>query len=172
MFHRPKHTPRHRWSLRRKLAAISSPILVLAAVVAIAALLLRAPVSGGGNVQAPAGLKFTAIGATLVSGTAEPSASVNNGGSSATINLSNALPGAVVDVQMEVQLTGSQTGAATVADFRFSDATDEAITVGAGAFIPVAPNTRPVTVRITIPAATPSGPFSASADAGLYANFA
>src|SRR6266542_3802744 len=174
LIHRPKHARSRswlsRWITRRKIVAVTAGVVAVGLTAAIAALLLRAPIDGGGSVTAPAGIKFTAASVLAHTGSVNPTA-VLNGDNSVTIQLDNALPGDTADVRLVVAKTGTQSGTATVSDFRFSTVTDETITLGQGAVIDGDPGTE-VRVRLTVPASASAGAFVAQADAGLYASFA
>ncbi len=58
----PQPLPRKRWSRKRKIiAGVASAAVLAAAGTAIALLLLRAPVTGGGTIVAPTGFKFSTV---------------------------------------------------------------------------------------------------------------
>lgn len=84
-----------KWSRKKKLtAALSGLAVLLVAGVAIALLLLRAPLTGGGTVVAAPNLKY--MSATVIdsaTSNAKCSAAVLNGGSAATVSMNDVVTG-------------------------------------------------------------------------------
>jgi len=168
----PQPLPRKRWSRKRKIiAGVASAAVLAAAGTAIALLLLRAPVTGGGTIVVPTGLKFTAVSVTGHTGTIDCTAALTQ--PDASIRLDNAVGGATCDLAFTVQRTGLDQDM-RIQNFKFSTVTDEGFTGvmntnGCRASVPLTPDTLVVPVKITVPTSAAAGSFSAEADAGMFA---
>jgi len=152
-------------------ATLAAGTILTLAGVAIALLLLRAPVAGGGTVVTATGFRFTAVAVTGHTGSVDCSAALASG--TATVNLANALTGDTCSLRFTVQRTGLDQDM-RIQDFRFSSTTDEGFlgtmnVDGCRAPVPLAPATLDVPVKITVPTGAAEGAFSAQADAGMFA---
>src|SRR5206468_3525318 len=134
----------------------------LVAAVAVALALLRAPVTGGGNVTVPAGISIVASSVATESG-ANCSADTNGNGT--VVRLDNGTEGGFCTYRFSLIATGSNPNA-RLAEWRFSTVTQDSILpTHCGVSIPTGSTPVVVDVRSFVPVGAPTGPFSAQPDA-------
>jgi hypothetical protein len=159
------------WSTRKKTTlGLSALALVLAAGVAVALLMLRAPLTGGGTVVAAPNLKYTS--ATVIdsaTSNAQCSASVNNGGSSATVNMGNVVTGTAGKCRIRIGLAKEGTSENMVYQgVKWSSLTSETTLGGCGTAIGTSETL--FTVDFEVPASAQPQVFSADEqNAGITA---
>lgn len=160
---------------RRRIAAIIGAGATLAAAIGIAALLVRAPVTGSGSIATSPGLRFANQAQTQViasSGGPLVVSAALDGQDNLNISFQNALPGAWADVQVYVEQRDSGDIPLKAQSFQFSTATLDSIKTSGG----TGPGTTlvygtsvPFVLHIEVPIGAPAGAFTAQADAGFTA---
>ena len=160
-------TNRPRGFIRRhkKGSAIVAALVVLAvAGAALAALLLRAPLEGGGNISD--GTSIRVFEASVVD-QVSASCTVTVASGKATVNFTDLKRGGWCDFSFGVEPGTGATTAVRFSDVKFSDATNEWF-LGSVCGQTVMTGSH-VSVRVKAPTAAPLGPFTALTDAGIYA---
>jgi hypothetical protein len=159
------------WSRKKKLtAAMTALIVLLAAGVAIALLVLRAPLQGGGTVVAAPNLRY--VSATVIdsaTSNAQCSASVLNGGSAATVSMDNVVTGTAGNCRIRFGVVKEGTTEAMVLQsVRWSTLTSETPIGSCGS--PIGATETFISVDFGVPASANPQTFTADeANAGLTA---
>jgi hypothetical protein len=159
------------WSRKKKLTAgLSALCILLVAGVAVALLVLRAPLQGGGTVVAAPNLRY--VSATVIdtaTQNAQCSASVLNGGSAATVNMGNVVTGTSGRCRIRFGVVKEGTTENMVLQsVRWSSLTSETPIGSCGA--PIGETETSITVDFEVPAsATPQSFTADEANAGLTA---
>jgi hypothetical protein len=151
----------------RKAVALSAACLLLMGA-ALAALLLRSPMTGGGNIQAATGVEFTSAAVTNTLGVVTCSAILS--GNTVQLTMTNAQAGAACDVRFGMRATGADANL-VVQDVKFSSATVEGFLTngtGPGCEKPVTTAGMTVDARFRVPADATPTTFTAQADAGVF----
>ena len=161
------------WSRRKKLTAgITALSLLLVLGVAIALLLLRAPLHGGGRVVAQPELRYLAAN-VAEDGTlnAQCSASVSADGKSATVNFGDVVTGSIGRCRVMFTIARAHTNEVMrVQTVKWSTLTTETLNTPCGDTIAAIPTGTPVQVDFVVPADAPLGDFTADeANAGITA---
>jgi hypothetical protein len=161
------------WSRRRKIVGgVLGFTLAVVAGIALALIMLRAPLTGGGSVNQPARLEIFSA-QVMDQRDVQCTTPTGNG----EVRLDNAVAGsALCDVQWSVRRQGGDSTPLVIQDVRFSDSTVEgfypvsALATGScGVVLPESGNSLTIRVQFKVPADAPTGAFTALGDAGVYA---
>jgi hypothetical protein len=165
-----RHGPR-----KAKVAAgVLAALVVFAAGVVVALIVVRGPISGGGEVVAPLGVEFTGVVVTEDASLMDCNAQVLGAGPGNLLDITIpfAFPDNFCDLTITVRRTGGNASTPLYAqDVVFSSVTTEQFHGGSnGCGAEITPTGTNLGVRLTIPAGALAGPFTAQVDAGLYAD--